>query len=209
MSSAGAGGGASALDQSEAAGRGFGARPGLPADTPDDGLSGCSGGSGAWPGALLLHVRRSCATATRSVASPPAAAVICSGVMPHVIGRSAGAAQLIGERALLAERSEGDAHVPDDEVTFTSGTAGMVSEHRTSRGQERECDGGRTSWPGARAPVARWTLPERAPRRGQGPPSLVVPTVRVVERSPRVRCVSHSSSTHQLVTACGVSSTRE
>jgi len=209
MSSAGAGAGAPAVDQRESARAGFVARRCPPADTPDDVTSVGSGGSGAWPGALLLHVRRSCATARRSVDSPPTTAVICSGVMPHVIGRRAGAAQLVGDRAAVAERAERDAHVPEADVTVTGGTAGMVSEHRTSRGQERECDGGRTSWPGARAPVARWTLPERARRRDQGPPSLVVPTVRVVERSPRVRCVSHSSSTHQLVTACGVLSTRE
>src|SRR3954453_14010973 len=147
MSSAGAGGGASALDQSEAAARGFDEAARAPADTPDDGVSGCSGGTGAWPGALLLHVRRSCATATRSVASPPAAAVICSGVMAEVIGRRGRAAQPVGGRALLAEGSEGDADVPEADVTVTGGTTGMVSEHGASGGQEREATAVRTSWP--------------------------------------------------------------
>jgi len=134
MSSAGAGAGAPAVDQRESARAGFVARRCPPADTPDDVTSVGSGGSGAWPGALLLHVRRSCATARRSVDSPPTTAVICSGVMPHVIGRRAGAAQLVGDRAAVAERAERDAHVPEADVTVTGGTAGMVSEHRTSRG---------------------------------------------------------------------------
>src|SRR3954447_19230675 len=119
MSSAGAGAGAPAVDQRESARAVSVARRCPPADTPDDVTSVGSGGTGAWPGALLLHVRRSCATATRSVASPPAAAVICSGVMAEVIGRRGRAAQLVGERALLAEGSEGDADVPEADVTVT------------------------------------------------------------------------------------------